>query len=251
MNMYRYFICVVCIAVISGCSSTSSENVTTEGIAADINIVADGSGSTGVRVFLEVGSGGLGATSLRVGPSDSLTVLANGIQKTLIEDSSIFGQFSYTASYDFDDAGTLFVVSFLRDNGVSAPNSTVTLPDGFFVASPTGNDIYGTNESISIVWTPNNTSIVPTIQVTLTCTQTNGIAIVAFQNVALTSDSGIAALPVAAVMPIGELDTSKLCEGRVDLSRLRRGSLDPNYGEGGNITAEQFERTQFFVDLTA
>ncbi len=249
MNIFRYVSCVVCIAVISGCSNTSSENVTTAGIAADINVVADGSGRTEVRVFLEVGSGGLGATSLRLGPSDSLTVLANGIQKTMIEDSSIFGQFSYTASYDFDDADTFIVVSFLRVNGVSAPNSSVTLPAGFIVSSPTSNVAYGRNDNISIVWTPNITSIVPKIQVTLTCTQTNGIAITAFQNVALSSDSGIATLPVAAVMPIGELDTGRLCEGRVDLSRLRRGTLDPNYGEGGDITAEQFDRAQFFVDL--
>jgi hypothetical protein len=249
MNIYRYISCAVCIAAISGCSNTSSENVTTAGIAADINVVADGSGRTEVRVFLEVGSGGLGATSLRVGPSDSLTVLANGIQKTMIEHSSIFGQYSYTASYGFDDADTLFVVSFLRDNGVSAPNSSVTLPAGFIVLSPTSIVVYGRNDNISIVWTPNITSIVPKVQVTLTCTQTNGIAITAFQNVALSSDSGIAALPVAAVMPIGELDTGRLCEGRVDLSRLRRGTLDPNYGEGGDITAEQFDRAQFFVDL--
>jgi len=61
---------------------------------------------------------------------------------------------------------------------------------------------------------------------------------------------GVASLPVAAVIPIGTLDTTRLCEGEVHFSRWRRGNLDPAYGEGGDITAEHIERAQFFVDLS-
>ena len=246
MNDYRY--CILCLAAISGCSNTSSENVTTQGIHADIDVVADGSGMTVVTAELEVGSGGLGRTSLELGSGDSLAVMANGIQKAMTENSSILGQFSYTASFDFDNADTMFTVSFSRVGGMSAPGSNVALPDGFLVQSPTASDIYRTNENIRIVWTPAGTSIVPTINVSLSCTLTSGLRMSAFETVSLSSDSGVAALPVAAVMPNGPLDSSRLCEGSVLLLRWRRGNLDPNYGEGGQITAEQSERAQFFVD---
>ena len=242
--LYSFLLAVV----LSGCSNTSSDNVTTQGIYADIDVVADGSGMTTVTAQLEVGSGGLGRTSLELGSGDSLTVIANGAQKTMIEDSSIIGRFSYTANFDFDDAGTMFTVSFARASGVSAPNSNVALPSGFLVQSPTSSDVYGTGDNIVIAWTPSGTSLVPSVNVSITCFLTSGLRITAFESVSLSSDTGAAALPAAAAMPDGPLDTGRLCEGSVHLIRFRRGNLDPNYGEGGQITAEQSERAQFFVD---
>jgi len=250
MNLYRQIALVFFATAICACSNTSSDNVTTEGIRADIDVFSDGSGRTLIDVQLEVGSDGIGSTSLELGPSDSLTVTANGIQKTMIEDASILGEFSYEANYDFDDGGTLFTVSFVRNNGMSAPNSNVVLPDGFIVQSPTSNDVLGQADTIPIAWTPSGTSIVPTIQVSLSCFLNSAVMITDTSAATVTADTGVANLPVAAVIPIGSLDTSRLCEGEVRLSRWRRGNLDPNYGEGGDITAEQIESQQFFVDLT-
>jgi hypothetical protein len=250
MNLLRNLPFILCIAAISGCTSTSSENVTTQGIAADIDIFADGSGRTFVDVSLEVGSGGIGGTSLQLSPGDTLTVRANGIQKTMSEDSSIFGAFSYFATFDFDDANTLFTVSLNRTNGTNAPNSNVTLPDGFNVTSPSISDVFGVGDTIPIVWSPAGTAIVPSLFVTLTCTLTSGLTSIDVQPISLGTDSGIANLPVASVIPIGTLDTSRLCNGTIELSRWRSGSLDPNYGEGGQIDAEQAKVTTFFVNLT-
>ncbi len=243
----RLTIGVLGVALASGCSNTSSENVTTEGISADIDVYASGSGATVVTASLEVGDGGLGATSLELSPGDTLTATANGIEKVMTEDSSL-GRFSYTASFDFDDADTVFTVSFARTNGLSAPNSNVALPDGFIVQSPTSNNTYGPNDTINIVWLPSGTSIVPTIQVSLVCMLTNGLRLSSFESISLSSDTGVAFLPVAAVMPSGEIDTTMLCEGDVDFSRWRRGNLDRNYGEGGSISATHAETSQFFVD---
>ena len=52
------------VLAVSGCSQTSSENVTTQGIYADILVIAEGLGATVVRAQLEVGSGPLGRTML-------------------------------------------------------------------------------------------------------------------------------------------------------------------------------------------
>lgn len=250
MNISRQ-LCIVFIAgAICACSNTASENVTTEGIRADIDVFSDGAGRTLVDVQLEVGSNGIGNTSLELSPGDSLTVMANGIQKTMTEDSSILGEFSYDAGFDFDDGGTLFTVSFVRNNGMSAPNSNVVLPDGFIVQSPTSNDVFGQADTIPIVWSPSGTPIVPTVNVSLSCFLNSAVMITDTSAATVTADTGVANLPVAAVIPIGSLDTSRLCEGEVRLSRWQRGNLDPNYGEGGDITAQQYQTQQFFVDLT-
>lgn len=236
-------------ALLSGCSSTTSDNVTTEGINADIDVFANGSGRTFVDAELEVGDG-LGGTSLQLVAGDRLTVTANGIQKAMTEDASIIGRFRYEASFDFDDAGTMFTVSFSRNNGANAPNSNVTLPEGFVVQSPQSNDVLSQADDVPIQWTPNGTTITPDIDVSLSCTTTGGLVFTASQDVATSGDTGVASLPVASVIPIGTLDTTRLCEGEVHFSRWRRGNLDPAYGEGGDITAEHIERAQFFVDLS-
>lgn len=248
MSFSRKLLFILCFIAISACTSTSSENVTTQGIAADIDIFADGSGRTFVDVELSVGSGGIAGTSLRLGPGDLLTATANGIEKTLTEDSSIFGEYSYVTSFDFDDANTVFTVSLDRTDGTNAPNSNVALPDGFTIASPNSSNVFGTDGTIPIVWSPSGTSIVPDIHVTLTCTLTSGLLITDLEVIFLGNDSGSTNLPVASIMPIGTLDTSRLCDGTVELSRWRSGNLDPNYGEGGQIDAEQAETTQFFVN---
>lgn len=232
-----------------GCSNTTSDNVATAGINADIDVFANGSGRTFVDVELEVGDG-LGGTSLELVAGDQLTVTANGIQKTMTEDVSIIGRFRYEAAFDFDDAGTEFTVSFSRDNGVNAPNSNVSLPEGFIVQSPLNNDVFSQAQDIPIQWMPNGTTITPDIDVSLSCSTTSGVIFTATQNVTLSGDTGVASLPVASVIPFGTLDETRLCEGEVHFSRWRRGNLDPNYGEGGNITAEHIERAQFFVNLS-
>ena len=247
MNTQIYI--VIGAALLSGCSSTTSDNVTTEGINADIDVFANGSGSTFVDAELEVGDG-LGGTSLQLVAGDRLTVTANGIQKTMTEDASIIGRFRYEASFDFDDAGTMFTVSFSRNNGKNAPNSNVTLPEGFVVQSPQSNDVFSQADDVPIQWTPNGTTITPDIDVSLSCTTTGGVVFTASQDVATSGDTGVASLPIASVIPIGTLDTTRLCEGEVHFSRWRRGNLDPAYGEGGDITAEHIERAQFFVDLS-
>lgn len=239
---------VTLFVLLAGCSSTSSENVDSEGIHADFEIHADSSGQTFVYAELEVGDG-LGATSLRVTGGDRLLVTANGIERTMTQDRDVLGRFRYEATFAFDDGGTLFTVAFMRDNDRSAPNSTATLPDGFVVQAPANSPTYGRNDDIAIAWLPSGTPVVPDIEVWLTCSTNLGTHTV-FERVTLSSDTGASSLPVAAVIPNSTLDESQLCEGSVLFSRFVRGSLDPNFGEGGRITAQQTAQAAFFVDLT-
>ena len=236
------------VFAVTGCSQTSSENVTTQGIHADIRVIAEGNGSTTVIAALEVGTDGIGQTQLDLGPGDSLTATANGIQKTMVKDTSIFGDIEYITNFSFDDANTLFVIALSRTNGASAPNSNVNLPDGFDVLSPTISTVYSTGQAISIVWAPSGTSIKPSVSIKIECTLTSGIPMIGLKFVPLSSDTGSASIPVSSVMPVGTIDTTQLCDGTVYFERVRFGSLDSNYGEGGQITGEQYQKGHFFVD---
>ncbi len=232
----------------AGCSQTSSENVTTQGIYADIRVIAEGNGATVVKAQLEVGSGGLGRTMLDLAPGDSLTATANGIQKTMIKDTSIIGEIEYWTSFAFDDVDTRFVISFIRNNGVSAPNSNVTLPDGFTVLLPASGTVFTSGQVIDVVWAPSGTAIVPSVSLTVDCVLTTGVFISETRNLSPAIDSGTSSIAVASVIPAGPIDTSQLCEATVYLSRQRYGNLDPNYGEGGLISAEHHKRGTFFVN---
>jgi hypothetical protein len=248
MNSSRKLLFTLCIIAIVGCTSTSSENVTTQGISADIDILANGDGRTVVDVKLQVGSGGLNPTSLRLGPNDSLVATANGVQQTLFEDSSIFGEYSYFTTFDFADDNTVITVAMNRASATSAPNSSVVLPEGFVISSPLITDVFGLGQSIPINWSPSGTSINPEVFVTLTCTLTGGLSMTGSRHINLSGDVGSTTVSVSSVMPFGTLDTNRLCDGKVTLSRWRSGNLDPNYGEGGQIDAEHARSAQFYVD---
>ena len=250
MNCSCKSLFILCFIAASGCTSTSSENVTTQGISADIDIFADGAGRTFVSVDLRVGGGGLGGTSLQLGPSDSLLATANGVQRTLSENSSLFGEYSYFTTFNFDTANTVFTVALDRANGTSAPNSNVVLPEGFSISSPMITDVFGASDAIPIIWSPSGTSIAPEVFVTLTCTMPSGLTMTNSRLTSLGSDSGGTSVNVASVLPFGTLDSSRLCDGTVELSRWRSGNLDPNYGEGGQIDAEHAGTARFSVDLT-
>ena len=236
------------VLTVSGCSQTSSENVTTQGIYADILVIAEGLGATVVRAQLEVGSGPLGRTMLDLAPGDSLTVTANGIQKPMIKDTSLIGEIEYFAGFSFDDPGTQFVVSLNRNNGVNAPNSNVALPEGFVVMLPTSGTVYLRGEVIDVVWAPSGTAIVPSILMTVDCVFTTGITLSETRNISPSTDSGATSIAVDSVIPSGPIDERQLCEGTVNLGRLQYGNLDTNYGEGGVIRAESHNRGAFLVD---
>ncbi len=232
----------------TGCSQTSSENVTTQGIYADIRVIAEGNGATVVKAQLQVGNGGIGRTQLILAPGDTLTATANGIQKTMVRDTSLIGEVEYWASFPFADADTLYTVAFSRVNGMNAPNSNVTLPDGFVVMLPVTSTVFKTGEVIDVVWAPAGTLTVPSISITVDCVLTTGIFISESRNLSPSTDSGTSSIAVNSVIPSGPIDTNQLCDATIYLSRQRYGNLDPNYGEGGLISAEHHNRATFFVD---
>ena len=174
---------------------------------------------------------------------------SRGVEQRLSFKIAVPGsEIEYYASYPFDDAGTQFVVSLNRNNGLSAPNSNVILPEGFVVMLPVSGTVFSRGQLIDVVWAPSGTAIVPSITITVDCVLTTGIFISESRNLSPPTDSGATSIAVDSVIPSGPINTNELCEATVYLARLQYGNLDTNYGEGGLIRAEHHKRGTFLVD---
>jgi hypothetical protein len=59
----------------------------------------------------------------------------------------------------------------------------------------------------------------------------------------IANDNGTFTIPANTLMVVGSANTA--CTATVTVHRSRDGELDPNYGEGGTIGAEQRRSVQF------
>jgi len=222
--------------MISGCGSTKSENVKSSGINAKIVLTAD-SHSTKVETTLSVGSSR--GTSLEIDGSDSLKATARGVTQTLAKERDLFGDFSYTTTFDFSVPDTEVVVSFDRPKDTSCPNSRVLMPDPFTLTAPSSGQVFTSQSSIAVNWTPAGpASGTVDVDFSTSCTATNGSAVSRSRTIT-SADNGATSVPVSGVLPTETYNTAHACTCDVAVSRRANGTLDPNYGEGGSVTGSQ------------
>jgi hypothetical protein len=136
------------ISLASGCRQVvESTDIRTSGIYPDVDVVADGSGSTEVRVRLKVG-GPASNTFLDLVGDDHLRVTAGGVTKEM--DGSGVG---YRATFPTEAAGA-FVIAFMRGAAdTSAPNTTVNLPAPFTLTLP-ARELSRATDDLTFTWAP-------------------------------------------------------------------------------------------------
>lgn len=248
--------CTLILATIVGligCADTESENVTSNGIQAKISVVTEGTtGDTKVWATLAVGSGSIFQTEIKLSGGDSLKAHANSGSKPMQQTSSwFFNNYKYLATFPYNTGDTEFRVEFDRSLSVSAPNSTVTLPAPFSISNTSG-DSYPPDGSIQVTWLPSSISISEsmTMRIQISCTSYSGQSYSGSYQQAVI-DSGLHTVSVAEVLRRTAPDSSyypKSCSVGITLARERSGILDPNFGEGGSISAKQVRG--FTVNIT-
>lgn len=224
----------------AGCSTetTSSENVTTQGIYADMDIEAKESGSSGINVQLSVG--GPTGTTIELATGERLEAEANGITQVLQQDNDIFSV-DYEGVIATDTSGTEFTVTFTRSNGDVLNNSRVTLPEDFEIASPQTGQTYSVEDNLPLVWTaPSATGQAITVSTVTTCTSINGGEQVFAENSSV-ADTGSNDFPLGGLLVAtsDQVNRTINCSMDVMLVRERTGQIDTRFGEGGSITGEQ------------
>ena len=226
------------LLVLSGCSKTESENVTSQGIRADIEVVSGGHGSSEVKVELRVGDGLFG-TLLELSNSDRLLAHANGVTQQLGKDEDLF-EIMYKTTFNIDDEGTQFRVELQRDEGVSAPNSIVTLPLSPNVTMPANDDTVALGSDLTVAWEPAFTQDSMSVRFIIECRGTNG-SYYSSDDTHSAVDNGVFRINTSEISSIDPevFDDMINCPLEIIVYRKRRGSLDPGYGEGGRIVAIQ------------
>lgn len=245
MNQLKLSATFISTLFLFGCSKTDSENIRTKGIRAEIAITSVGSGlanDSEAIVRLYSGSGGFGGTLIELSEGDSLIAVIDGESYGFSEVSELFDHY-YQATLPTNNLNTEYKVSFVRDEGVSATESIVTLPDEFEIDSSTSVDVTK-NDTLPVNWSPSFSGENLTINYSFDCTTVEGgkLSIGGTQYI---NDDGAHTFDMAELVR----DDIVTCDGKIDLKRINKGTIDPNFGEGGRI--EGIQKRRIDIDVTA
>ncbi len=226
---------VVVVVAATGCTDIDSENLTTQGMWAEVVVSDDASGSTAtVSVVLKPG-GRTSATYVELQGDDRLSATFDGDTAELGE-STFFDLHTYAVTFDRAPADGDFVVALERAVDDGAPNTVVQLPPTYTM--DTIADIRRGVDDLVVRWsnpTPDPMNL-----------RISGDCIEAFDQ-GVDGDVGSFAVPAAAL--VGRADAGSRCELTVTLTRAREGDLDPNYGEGGVATGHRVRSVVVDADL--
>jgi hypothetical protein len=146
-----------------GCSATtSSRNIRTAGMVAQIDVTSQSAGQSTVDVDLVIG-GSSSNTYVVLEGGDTFKATAGGEAKVMQATSD--GE--YEAKFPVSEGE--FVVSLERDEDDPAPASKGVLPPPFEITSDFGADPISRTEPITLTWTPANTDATVLIELEGDC----------------------------------------------------------------------------------
>lgn len=243
---YREFRAIVAISLLvllGACGTVESENVKSEGIHADIDVVAEGEGSTYVSARLEVGDDGVLRTTLKMTSGDRLMAYAGGVAQQMSRSKSLLYGTSYVTTFPFAGGGTEFKVSLEREDFTDARNSKVILPAAFTITTTPDKTYSDLDDPVKTRWEPRRDDRMK-IRYALECVDANGFLHIGKYTRSI-SDRGKHVMTVAEILAQARrnvYDYSNGCSLTITVMRIRSGKIDRNYGEGGRISALQQRR---------
>jgi hypothetical protein len=225
--MRRAWVPLVLLSV--ACTETvDSDEVRTGGVYPEIEVTADGSGDSTVKVNLKVG-GVLSNTYLELRGDDTLEVSAGDKTKELRESDD-----GYTTVFPVDGEATEFTIAFLRgDDDESAPASTVELPAPFKL-SVKDKEASRKSDDVSFSWTPAGDDNI-SWHIEGDCIQSND---------GVTPDDGTGTIAADNFVEIEQFKDES-CGVTLALTRTTTGRLDSAFEKGGEIVAHQVRKKSF------
>lgn len=225
---------------LAACTTLPSSDLKTGGMSATMTVVADGSGQTTVTAQINVDDNSTDVVTLSNG--DTLFATAGTVSQTMTEDTDIFNDDTYDATFSGEDSpGTRYTIAFRRLNDVSAPDSTCTLPDAFTIDAPKAGSTFSRASSDIQVNLATSGSSHGDLSYSLEgdCgdtefsqgpTSVGGGSSFTISRGTLTTDTEIGAATCAMTLT-------------VTLTNV--GTLDPGYGDGGSIQCQQTRAMTF------
>lgn len=236
-----------------GCSKIDSADLKTHGFYADY--AARDYGSS-VRVTANFSTSSFSNDTVKLSYGDSVAATLGGETKGMTESMNIFGQYTYTATFNVSGAEQTVTIDFERLDGVSAPNSYVTLPAAFTISGPAKGTVYtvSNNSTINVVWAPVSSSIDMFVSFDGNCMTPDGASsFSAGQRVQ--PDTGSYAITVGQLLqefianektPPASITSCSSVD--IELTRSQYGVIDSNFGQGGRFIGAQHRSTYIRIN---
>ena len=219
--------------VLSACTTTQSDDVLTSGIHAQLSAATFGDGETTVSATLFVGNP-IGLNYVELAGDDRLVAKHGTTSKPMIE-SELLNTVTHRAVFDGDAEGDQFEVSFTRAVDEGAPSSRMTLPAKFDLAAPPATASRA--QSLTLTWSPAGSSDAMSWDAEGDCIEREGAPI--------TGDPGTLTIAGDIIKKRMAANTPDQCTVTLIVKRSKRGTLDPNYGEGGSVGGIQQRKVTF------
>lgn len=218
------------------CEKVDSGDVATDAVYAELRATADGSGNTELYAALKTG-GANSNTFLDLITGDELL----GYQDTTAQvmgEQSLGNARWYTTAYAIDAADTPFRIAFLRTqtpehncNAVSAPQSNVTLPSPFNITGPAANTTFSrAADDVVVTWDTSGQADPMSWVMAGDCIEIRAGDI--------NGDPGTLTIAANQFVALQDHET-ETCSVTISIRRIRGGTVDPNYGEGGEFLGRQ------------
>ncbi len=217
---------VACLLAVTGCSTIQSSDLKTSGMQADFTVVSDGSTATEVRASLLANT----TTYVDLAAGDKLRFFAGTREASSQVKTNIAGIITYSSTFSGVSAGQDFRVAFERANDKSAPSSTVTLPPAAEITDPPANVSTTRSSDLTIRWNAGDGGDRIMIEADGSCIFSKKIEDL--------PNTGSYVLPAGSLESTGGNNPTS-CTVNVEVSRVRRGTVDAAYGKGGTFNALQ------------
>jgi hypothetical protein len=233
------------IAFVAACGTSESGSLLTSGIAADMSVSTTGDGTTNVTAELFDGSPDQ-LIFVDLQPGDELIATTGDSTMTLVK-AQLLTIISYSATFASGSAGDEFTIDFMRTIDGGAPTSSATLPDPFALDPVASTSSRAAD--LAVTYAPSGTSDGMLLEAEGDCIQ--------IANGASATDSGTITIPAGTLVPIGAgsgsgsgsagsgSDDSTTCTVTLTITRDRAGTLDSEFGAGGEIQGAQVRTATF------
>ncbi|HET8934946.1 MAG TPA: hypothetical protein VFN67_15970 [Polyangiales bacterium] len=213
----------------AACKETvDSGDVRTSGVYPEIEVTANGSGDSTVRVELKVG-GSNSNTYLELRGDDELEVTVGDTKKSMKESGN-----GYVATFPVDAEGTEFKIAFLRgDEDENAPESKVALPAPFELTLDQ-TEASRADDELKYTWDPAGDGNIGW--------EIDGDCIK--KDEGSTPDDGSNKFGKDDIDTF-ESDKDKTCSVQLQLVREKTGHVDAAFEKGGHIVARHVRTKSF------
>lgn len=201
----------------------------TSAMGATVTVVGDGQATLAEIALL---GGAMGTDHLDLGSGDSLTA-SKGTPQPMTK-QGMGATLRFDASFGGMDAdGTVYTIAFTRTADVGAPGTTATMPMPLSIQMPAaGASFSRVTDDIPVTYSPSGGADPISWSIEGPCVRATGMQPV-------TGDSGNFTIGRGGLHEAGG---GGACDATLAVYRTRPGKLDPAFGRGGSVTAQQLAK---------